>query len=796
MYSLEVEREALKLFAVVVDMDESKRASWLEAKCEGDLILRNRLEEMLTADEDDSELYTAGAFTTVNRLDETPEINGYKIVCRIGIGGMGDVYEAERVDGHFYQRVAIKIVRAPLATDQLLEQFAVERQILANLKHPNIVTLLDGGVTKQGLPFVATELVVGLQLDQYLERNDLTLVQKLRLFDQVCAAVEHAHSALVIHRDLKPGNILVETDGTAKLLDFGIAKVISNDINTQTLVGVMTPAYASPEQVLGQVVNTATDVYSLGAILYFLLTGGTVHNTDGLSAAEAERQITTENIDKPSVRNLLASSKRALPIDLDAVTLKALALDPGRRYLSVTAFRADIANFLQRKPVTAQLDSGWYRMVKFVSRHRIGVFATAVTVAALVLALLVSVTQIRSAKDQLARTQAVSDFMGDILMSPASRWDVDISAGPDARMSDVLALAGDHIIKSLGDYPDVQVELLSRVAVALERLSKNEISVGLSEKAWIIASSIDAPESRLKALLSYGKTLTRSSRSEIGLRALLEAKTMLERRGRDRSLGYIYLLNDLGNAYGTFERFEEQRDTINIALELFLDTVGDRQHPALAGAYNHLAGVQMQLGESIAARATTRKALAIVEAPRNKDEVVRAYVHMYAAALEVIDRQYDAAEYHAKIAVAELRRTLGGESKELAVAMARYALISALKYDLDKARKWMVESRQVSKLAQHTQSRDARAAEVIIASYEGDFEGVVREFKPDDFRNTSYLPSQLSLFEVGVAHWQSGELKRGRDLMAEAYHLVGERYASSFRPHLDQRLDVLGVELR
>ncbi len=351
-------------------------------------------------------------------------IDDYLVLEKLGFGGMGAVYLAERRHSDFKQKVALKLIKRGMDSEAILGRFAVERRILSSLDHPNIARLLDGGISSEGLPYFVMEFVEGLPLNEYFRENQLTLEERLAVFRQVCSAVEHAHKNLVVHRDLKPSNILVTRDGTPKLLDFGIAKLLADDddaaTNTATQSRVFTPEYASPEQILGKTVTTASDVYSLGIILYELLTQQRPYYVKGRSYDEivksiceteppkpsdtSENQHVTEGY-KPETPQIQKSRLRG---DLDNIVLKALRKDPADRYGSVQQFDEDISRYLHGLPVLAQPQTLGYRFGKYVRRHTAGVLAAALVVISLVSGTSVATWQAIVARNE--RTRAESRF--------------------------------------------------------------------------------------------------------------------------------------------------------------------------------------------------------------------------------------------------------------------------------------------------------------------------------------------------------------------------------------------------
>ncbi|GJM17963.1 MAG: hypothetical protein DHS20C14_01760 [Phycisphaeraceae bacterium] len=331
-----------------------------------------------------------GDATEPERMTEGTRLGPYRVESFIGEGGMGTVYRATRADEQYEQTVAIKVIRREVATLGLLGHFRRERQTLAELQHPSIPRLIDGGTTPDGLPYLVMEFVVGTPMLAHCERVGSGVRERLEMFLSVCDAVRYAHSRFIVHRDIKPGNILVSDAGEVRLLDFGIARLVLEPIerggvaDTVTVFTPMTPEYSSPEQVRGEVVSAATDVYSLGMVLYELLTGVRAYGLEGMARYERERVVCEEEPRSPS--DACRDRSRALRGDLDAVVLRALEKDPERRYGSVEAFAADIGRHLRGEPVRARRTPAAVRVLKF-ARRRTPVFAAiAVSAASVVLA--------------------------------------------------------------------------------------------------------------------------------------------------------------------------------------------------------------------------------------------------------------------------------------------------------------------------------------------------------------------------------------------------------------------------
>jgi non-specific serine/threonine protein kinase/serine/threonine-protein kinase len=400
------------LSAALDHVDPVERASYLDHACAGDSTLRREIENLLTYEGDPGvALLDSPAITLAPQTESEKHarrrVGPYEIVEQIGSGGMGEVYRAIRADDQYRKEVAIKLVRTGLDTKFVIDRFRSERQLLAGLDHPNIARLLDGGTTEDGIPYFAMELIVGQPVHEYCDNRRLPTAERLKVFLQVCSAVQYAHQRLIVHRDLKPSNILVTTDGTPKLLDFGIAKIMGSTgasesaEPTSSLFRLLTPAYASPEQVKGEPVTTASDVYSLGVLLYESLSGHRPYRAHSDAPHEMARLICEFEPERPSaiiwrteewdpteeapgptpdsvsqVRDGTADKlSRRLRGDLDNIVLTALRKEPQRRYPSVEQLAGDIRRHLDHLPVSATRDTLRYRMAKFIARHISGVAA-------------------------------------------------------------------------------------------------------------------------------------------------------------------------------------------------------------------------------------------------------------------------------------------------------------------------------------------------------------------------------------------------------------------------------------
>lgn len=418
---------------------------------------------------------------TIPEPDEIADgkvIGKYSVIRELGIGGMGAVYLAARNDGEISQRVAIKFLKREFNAALIREMFGREREIQARLDHPNIAHVIDAGSTDDDIPYLVMEYVDGLPIDVFCQENELKLHDRLKLFNKVCGAVAFAHRNLVIHRDLKPSNIIVTADGEPKLLDFGISKLLDGETNAAgvTAFAALTPEYASPEQIRGEPVTTAADIYSLGAVLYRLLTGSTPTGLKGKTSGAMIDQTASVDIKAPSTQigiseTTIASSQ--LRGDIDNIVLKALSAEPERRYSTVAEFSADIWRYIDRRPVQARGDGFAYRSAKFVRRNKIAVTAAALIVTSLCAGIGISLFQADRANAQAViadsqrdeaqraskRAEKTSKFMQSFLDYANPLWFGRGKDRLDVTVLEAIDDAAGRIDVELADEPEVQADL-------------------------------------------------------------------------------------------------------------------------------------------------------------------------------------------------------------------------------------------------------------------------------------------------------------------------------------------------
>ena len=447
------------IFNEALGATEEDRPRLIDARCGSDVTLAAEVCSLLDACKAEESATAARRANPANGSGGTPDrrrIGPYEIDRLLGRGGMGAVYLAHRADGQFEQQVAIKLIDLPLATDIFRERFRLERQILAGLQHPYIARLLDGGVTPEGDLYLAMEYVAGIPIHRFCEAQKLSESHRLALFVRVCEAVQFAHQNLVVHRDLKPDNILVAEDGTPRLLDFGTAKLLSPSVGkpeselTREGFHSFTPQYASPEQVLGNPVTTASDTYSLGVLLYLLLSGALPYELKELTSSEMLRVICNEPPRNPAEA---AGPNRRLSLDLQSILLKALRKEPGERYLTAEQFASDVQAYLDGRPVVARHGTLRYRVEKFTRRHR----------AAVAGAVLLAVTLTAGAAGVLWQSRVAN----------IERRKAETRAEDLRKLSDSLLSEIDDAIQKLPGSTEAQQLLVSTVLEHLDRTTKD-----------------------------------------------------------------------------------------------------------------------------------------------------------------------------------------------------------------------------------------------------------------------------------------------------------------------------------
>lgn len=572
-----VSRDRIRRIEKILDaallLPEADRMDFVADRCGDDDALLEEVRSLLSSygeasrwfDRFSAELVPDALNELEAALGQDRRVGPWRTLDRIGRGGMGSVYLAERGDGQYEQKVALKLIRRGMESEEAVRRFFAEREILARLEHPNIARLVDGGVTDDGLPWFAMELVEGEPIDRYCESREVPLRSRLELFLQVADAVAYLHRNLVVHRDLKPGNVLVTDEGLVKVVDFGIAKVLDGQgeaILTRTGSRPRTPRYAAPEQVEGGAVTTATDVYALGVLLYELLSESPVFDEAGHAL---ERSILETDPAPPSAV-APEDRRRRLKGDLDTIVLKAIRKRPERRYASAEALAEDVRRHLAGRPVSARPDRVWYRTGKFVARHRAGV-AAAMALLVLVLAFGAFAT-VQS--NRLAHERDHALEISDLLVDIFSAADPAVARGDDLTARELVERGAETIQTELEGRPLLRADLLAVLGDTYWNLGLYEEAADLFEDA------LQARRSRLP-----------------------------ENHPDIASAHY-----DVGRSLLEIADFDVARDHLEAALRIRSRSLGD-ENPATAVVLSELAHLHHQAGEFELADSLHRQAVRI-----------------------------------------------------------------------------------------------------------------------------------------------------------------------------------------
>ncbi|HKK08090.1 MAG TPA: serine/threonine-protein kinase [Gemmatimonadota bacterium] len=690
-------------------------------------------------------------------------VGPYRLLERLGRGGMATVYLAERVDGQWEERVAVKVVRRGIDTDDTIRRFLAERQILSSLGHPNIARFLGGGTTADGLPYLVLERVEGTPITRYCDERCAGLDERLGLFTDVCRAVQYAHRNLVVHRDLKPSNILVTSEGRVKLLDFGIAKILdaaADDPRTRTLLRPLTPEYASPEQVSGEAITTASDVYQLGLLLCVLASGRRPYEVKAISPARMERAILEARPDRPSelvtedaarLRGTRARSlARRLRGDLDLIVHKAIRREPERRYATAEALLQDLERFRQGRPVSARPDSVAYRARRLVGRKP-WLVPTAVLV--LLTAGGYAYTLARHARQmeeqrnlaraQAARAREVQSLLTGLFQSANPFTPADSAYGARLTVVQALDLGAERLRTELADRPLIRAELLLSISQSLDGLGQNERSAQMAEEALRALASApeEAADVRAQVLLQLGLEagwtgVAPDSEGALFHRALEEA--LRAHAPDDPALAPFY------DGLGTFEdNFGEVDSALAhreraVALARKADPVPEAD---LAEYLSGLGGVYRRLDRVDAALEAIREARRLDEKVFGPDGVPTAIILAREAPVLAQLERYDSAEADFRHAIDIFRRRLGPESGNVVSTMNNLALFLRRRGELEEAEgleRRVLEVRTRTLGEDHRLTADAHQNLAAVLAERGEYGEAERELSraSDIYRRT------------------------------------------------------------
>jgi len=646
------------LFEEVVDSGPEERIARLASSCQGDSDLRESVEALLASDErTEDPLINAIGAAAESLLEEHQDrllgtrVGPYRVVSILGQGGMSTVYRAERDDSQYHQTVAIKVLHHATLHPRMRSRLHSERHILATLDHPSIARLIDSGDLEDGTPYLVMEHVDGESIDVYCDSRTLFVRERLEMFVQVCTAVQYAHRNLIVHRDIKAANIFVTGDGTAKLLDFGIAKLLAPESLSHTLPvtrlqeRILTPENAAPEQVLGRAITTATDIYSLGVLLYQLLTGRSPYRLLSYSQLQLERAICMDDPARPSQmvvsklsgendadRSRISDRRGLSPQrlrtrlggDLDAIVGMAMRKEPDRRYPSVEAFAADVQRHLTGRPVRARQGDWRYHAAKFLRRHALPAIGIAAVMVGLSVVAGVTLWQnhrIELAREATAqerdRAQQVSAFLVDVF----SQADPFTAQGQQPTASDLLDRGAQKILSNSNLQPEVRAQLLESIGLAYRRQGLSERAVPLLEQAVAIRRD-ERPLDRHRvaaALANLAQALTDGGHL-VSAEAYLQQALQMSRSGDDVP---TVESADILQQFGQFELSaksdpEAASKLFRESLEIYRADVGN-QSPAVASILNNLADSEVWTADYALAERDEREAIRIFQATVNRN---------------------------------------------------------------------------------------------------------------------------------------------------------------------------------
>lgn len=716
-----------ELFSRAVELREAERNAFIERETGSDPELRKELVELLACDNGASTgplTHALGAALDATTRDRRKALLGrivgnYKLVSVLGHGGTGTVYLGERADRQYSAQVAIKIVDSATVQGELGMRFRAERQILASLNHSNIARLLDAGETDEGQPYLVMEYVHGEPLDRYCDRHQLDLRGRLQLFLEICSAVQYAHQNLVVHRDLKPANILVTSEGAPKLLDFGIAKLLDTGEAAAALAltrmndRLLTPEYASPEQILGRPVTTASDVYALGVVLYELLTGLRPYTVPAsASQLELERSICISDPQRPSAavrraaesgpvegqsemlaiataRNVTADKlHRRLAGDIDAIVMRALRKEPHHRYSSVEQFSADVRRYLTREPVHARQGTWLYYSQRFIRRHAFGVSAGgafAVFIIAFAVAMSVQTRRVASERDRAeqegARAEVVSEFMLDVFAAA----DPFTKPGQEVTARQLLDDAARRT-QDLNQHPEVRARLLEAIGRAYRRQGQYDRSINFLEEALHLRTRMPTESTKTASVLTELAIALRQTGDVDGAERALQRALQLskEQNGNQRSAAYAMLLTNLGRVELQAGRAAAAKEHFEQSLRLNRELLGS-QHPEVANLHMELANVYLWNEDFDSAERAARQAVNIYHStvPELHPDRVLADVRL-AETLQAQNKLSEAAPLFETTLKAQ-RQLYGEHSRQVADILDSLATIKRSQGLLDEA---------------------------------------------------------------------------------------------------------------
>ncbi len=653
-----------EVFHAVIEHPEAEWPSRLDELCAGDVDLRSAVEKLLASHHPDSVFLDPPRERSAEQLlddyaggDVGRRIGPYRLTGLIGTGGMGRVYRGVRSDDEYEQVVAVKLLKRELASEQLLRGFRHERQTLAGLDHPNIARLLDGGTADDGSPYLVMEYVDGKAIDTWCDDRAAPIADRLRLVRRVCDTVMYAHRNLVVHRDLKPGNILVTDDGQPKLLDFGIAKLLKREEaageagTTVSSLRIMTPQYASPEQIRGETITTASDVYSLGVITYELLTGHSPYTGINGNKQVVERQVCEEEPERPStvvgqertrtrpdgssqvvtpvwvsrVRQCNPDQlRRRLRGDLDTIVLTALQKDPARRYTTVDQYSEDLQRFLDGLPIRARGDSVLYRTGKFIRRNKVAVAACVVAVLALIggtigttVGMLRAEAEAENARTEAEKAEDVTTFLRTMLVAVAPYQN-----GPDVTVRTVLDETARRVDREFDGRPEVEAAVRYALGSAYSSLAMYEEAEHHLQRALEIRVSLSGEdhEAVAESRIALGWVFKKTGRYQEAEALLRSALEIQRRAAADDPKELAATMRSYGLVLLDTRDVSAAEDILQEALQI--EQEHEEDNPAgISQTLQHLAALRIQAGRYADAEPLLRQSLSILRQVYGDDHV-------------------------------------------------------------------------------------------------------------------------------------------------------------------------------
>ena len=791
-----------RVLDAALELDPAARDRYVQHACAGDPSLLKEVEELLAAsaasgflDEPAAER-GARLISVDGMIGRT--IGAYRLLRELGEGGMGIVYEAERVTGDFNQQVAVKIAKQGLHSEQARRRFLQERQILAHLQHDGIAKLLGGGVTDDSVAYFVMERVDGLPVTEYCRRHGLRVEDTLRTFLQICEAVQYAHRNLIVHRDLKPSNILVDADGRVKLLDFGIAKLLDdNQAATLTQARALTPEYAAPEQLRGAAVSTTTDVYALGVVLCELLAGARPYALRTGTPFELEQAILEKDPVPPSALVSSRDARRRLQGDLDRIVLKALHKSPDRRYSSAEALAADIRRHLDGRPVLAQGDALSYRARKFLRRHHLGVTAALLIALSLAGGLAATVTQMRKAQREAEQSRIVQEFLVSVFSAaqPAQ------AQGHPPTARELLDRGVERIDRELKDLPDVRARLSVILARAYRALGEYDRAIALLRASLDVVhtgrdSAGNVEEADILDLLAM--SLYQKSDFTQALGYATRGLDIARRTGEPDGVQAARIANDVAWIRRRLGEFEQAETLRRFALDIYRRRIG-ADAPETIALENDLGVLLADRGQFAEAERLERHAL---DANRRRlggehpDTLNAAY--QLARVLVEYGKPVEAVEHLRTIMPIE-RRVLGERHDRVAMRLRMLAWALDDMGEYDEATGYTNDA-----LAIQTTSLGPRDAQVAVtlrrrAEIEG-HQGRFADAERDALESLAILTARFGEdnFDIGATRHVLAWILLGQGRVGEAADQAERamanrlRYLGDGHPRLAETLDVLG----